>query len=221
MSKNFSSSIHTVLRDLIESKSRRDNIKFTSYQLANAVSMPRSIITKLTHIDESRRVINPRIETLIKIVEFFRKDGFDITIDDLLGVKDKKVDLHSLPASLPSQLLNIPIYSLNGMQEKIGTIDVNVSNGCKAVMALYSEGEMAPFFKSGTIFIVDMEMIADHDNLVAVKMDSCEKIQIRKYFRQKNKIILKSLDHNENDNILTAAQKYKILGVIIQVNAKT
>lgn len=55
--------IHLTLRKLIEEKSKCDNVKFTACQLAQALSMPRSMITKLTHPDKSKRVINPRIET--------------------------------------------------------------------------------------------------------------------------------------------------------------
>src|SRR3990167_9854928 len=88
MTNHLMISIHTELKKLIELKSQRDQIKFTAAQLAYALNMPRSMITKLTHSDLSKRVTNPRIDTLLKIVDFFKKAGFNINIDQLLGNKN-------------------------------------------------------------------------------------------------------------------------------------
>src|SRR3990167_10553215 len=112
-SNSFTTSIHLVLRNLIEQKSKRDQIKFTSAQLANALSMPRSMITKLTHLDESKRVINPRIDTLLKIVEFFRSDGFNITINDLLGITTKSIDVQNQKVFIQDFTRKIFLHSFN------------------------------------------------------------------------------------------------------------
>src|SRR6188472_954785 len=85
--------IHLTLKNLIEEKAKRDNAKFTACQLAEALGMPRSMITKLTHYDKSKRVLNPRIDTLIKIVDFFRADGFNVTLDDLIGRRTKTINI--------------------------------------------------------------------------------------------------------------------------------
>ena len=123
-------SIHLVLRDLIEKKSKRDKVKFTSAQLANALCMPRSMITKLTCLDESKRVINPRIDTLLKIVDFFRSDGFNITIDDLLGITKKSIiDVREAKLQYQNISRTVSFYFplLIIMKKKLGTIDIKIS----------------------------------------------------------------------------------------------
>ena len=218
---NFSTSIHTVLKDLIEEKSRRDNVKFTSYQLANALSMPRSIITKLTHTDASKRMCNPKIETLIKIVEYFRRDGFDITMDDLLGVETHGIDVQSQQVLSINEVKSILLYSLHDIKQKMGSIDIKLPIGHKNLLALYVGENIEPFFKAGSVFVVDLDLKPVHEMLVAVKLDGLKKIHFKRYCQEKNKTILKSIDHKEADLILTPAKKYEILGVIIHVNAKT
>lgn len=218
---NFSTSIHTVLKDLIEEKSKRDNIKFTSYQLASALSMPRSIITKLTHTDESKRICNPKIDTLIKIVEYFKEDGFNITVDDLLGIKARSVDVQSQSSMARNSLQSIFLYSLANIEQKMGIIEIKLSDAHKNVLAYYLEEDIEPFFKTGSIFIVDLDLQPSHDTLIALQLDNSKKINIKKYFVEKNKIILKSLDYKNKDIVLMPTQACKILGVIVQINAKT
>lgn len=91
---NHNSELHTVLKDLIDLKSKRDGKIFTIYQLAKAINMPHSILVKLMHSDPTKRVNNPRIDTLTKIIDFFKSDGFSISIDDLL-FGQKEIDIHS------------------------------------------------------------------------------------------------------------------------------
>lgn len=216
---NFSPAIHIALKDLINKKSKRDNIKFTSYQLASALAMPRSIITKLTHPDESKRISNPRIETLVKIVDFFRNDGFDITIEDLLGFK-RSIDVQTQTIELVNETLSVSLYSLSNSKQKIGTFDLRLPNENKNIFALYAEKEIAPFFKAGSIFIIDIDAKPENDHLIAIKLDSSGIVQIKKYYKNKNKIILKSLN-DDNEITLMPTQTCEILGVVIQVNAKT
>jgi hypothetical protein len=218
---NLSTSIHIVLKDLIEAKSKRDNIKFTSYQLANELSMPRSIITKLTHPDKTKRISNPRIETLIKIVDFFKKDGFDITIDDLLRAKKKPIDIQALQVTKSSQLLTTAIYSLVNTDMMLGTIEIELSQAANNVIALYTENDIAPFFKSGTVFIINSDLKPEHNNLIALQTDHTKQVHIKRYVEENNKKKLKSLEEGQEDIVLMPTQSYKILGVIIQVNAKT
>ena len=217
---NFSTSIHTVLRNLIEEKSKRDNTRFTSYQLANALSMPRSIITKLTHTDESKRISNPKIETLIKIVDYFRKEGFNITIDDLLGIRDRPIDVHSQVLS-NNNARPILLYSLSDISQKMGTIEIKLPKTHKNLIALCSEENIDPFFKIGSIFVVDLDIQPAHDMLIAARLDSSQKVRIKKYAREKNKIILKSLNYGDKNITLMPTQLCKILGAVIHINAKT
>ena len=60
-----------MIRRLIAQKAARDGRNFNVSQLAKAVNIAHSILVKLLHLDPEKRVTNPRIETLIKIVDFF------------------------------------------------------------------------------------------------------------------------------------------------------
>lgn len=220
ISNNFTTSIHLVLRELIEEKSKRDQIKFTSAQLANALCMPRSMITKLTHPDESKRVINPRIDTLLKIVEFFRSDGFSITINDLLGITTKSIDVQDQKPLIQPVSRKIPLYSFDAQSnKKLGTVDIKTPNMSKNIFALYADEDIKPLFKKGSIFIIDQDQSPEDDTLVAVNLKNSSEIHIKKYHIEGNKRILKSLDPNEDKIVLIP--RFEIMGVIIQVNAKT
>lgn len=210
--------IHLTLRKLIEEKSKRDNVKFTGCQLAHALGMPRSMITKLTHPDKTKRVTNPRIDTLIKIIEFFKTDGFNITLEDLLGLKTINVRNQLLPKN---QLTTITIYSLDETDKKLGQIELKISTKYKNLIGLCASKDIKPFFKAGSIFIVDLNAKLETDTLVAIKLPDSNQIQIKKYFLHKNKIILKSLDENEQDIPLMPTSSIKVIGVIVHVNANT
>lgn len=86
-------SIHTKIKNLIVKKTKRDGIVFTPSQLANAINLNRSVISKLIHENPYKRVLNPKIDTLVKIVVFFQNDGFDITLDELVGMKSNNLKL--------------------------------------------------------------------------------------------------------------------------------
>lgn len=219
---NFNSSLHTVIRDLIELKSQKDNNPFTASQLAAALGMPRSMITKLTHTDKSKRVTNPRIDTLLKIVEFFKADGFNITIDDLLGVQSKTIEINHND-QIKYYPSTIAIHSLDNKNNKLGTIEVNlnIDPQSKNIFALRANCDIKPFFKTGSIFIIDGDMTPENDTLIAIKLDTSNEIFIKKYLIEKNKILLKSFDNDEKDIVLMPTAQCEIIGVVIQVNAKT
>lgn len=218
---NFSTSIHSVLKGLIEAKSNRDNVKFTGYQLASALDMPRSIITKLTHPDVSKRIVNPKIETLLKIVEYFKSDGFDITIDDLLGMNSPSIDIQSQPLIINKEIQTISLYSLSNAKKRLGSVEVKLPYAIKNAHAFYLEEDVEPFFKVGSIFIVNLNCNPSNNDLIAIKYNSSEKIQIRKYCKRKNKIILLALNNQDEELVLMPTQVCSILGVVIQINAKT
>ena len=109
---NYHGELHSTLRGLIDLKSQRDGVKFTVYQLAKAINMPHSILIKLIHQDPTKRVNNPRVDTLAKIVEFFKLDGFSITLDDLL-FGNKEIDIQSQSINLNYVEKSIQAFSLN------------------------------------------------------------------------------------------------------------
>ena len=75
---------------LIEQKSKRDGATFSKRALAEAIGVNISMISRTTNEDLSKRSI-PNIPLLIKVVQFFKDDGFNITIDDLLNFQPNKL----------------------------------------------------------------------------------------------------------------------------------
>lgn len=219
---NVDMSLHLVLKKLIEEKSQRDNISFTASQLAAALGMPRSMITKLTHQNKLKRVTNPRIDTLLKIIDFFRTDGFNISIEDLLGMNSRSIEINNelSPANHP---INISLVEFDNHNNKLGTFEIclNFPVRTSNILALQTNRDIKPFFKTGSIFIIDKDSKPEDDTLIAIKLDNCNEVFLKKYHIVKNKIILKSLDNTEQDIILLPTSQCKIIGVVIQVNAKT
>lgn len=209
--------IHLVLKDLIEQKSKRDHSHFSLCQLAKAIDMPHSILSKLTHEDPARRVSNPRIDTLSKIVNFFKRDGFDITIDALLGGTPNK--------SIQEQNTKprIPLYFLDSdLNHKIGTVEVEITiTDGHHLLAFVSDEYIEPMFKKGSVFVVNKQGVPQDGTLVAVKLTGHEKLLIRKLCISGHKMMLKLHDMDQSPIMLLPTQPYKIIGVVVQVNAKT
>jgi hypothetical protein len=221
LTEKFQIAIHLTLKRLIEEKSKRDKVKFTACQLAKALAMPRSIITKLTHYDKTKRVTNPRIDTLMKIIDYFRKDGFDIKVEDLLGIATKTINVKTQSLIMQNQVVIVPVYSLEAKKGKLGMIDIKLSGEHKNVIAFYADKGIKPFFKAGSIFIVDSNTALKHDNLIAIKLTYTDDIQIKKYCVHHSKITLRSLDDREKDITLMPTTQSEIIGVVVQINANT
>lgn len=215
--------IHLTLKTLIQMKSERDGVSFTLYQLAKALNMPHSILSRLTHPQPSKRVKNPRVDTLFKIVEFFKLDGFNITVNDLLTGLEENSEIKIKDQQLASFLTEaeLPLYSFSAIhQTKIGNIHIKLATMTENAIALLSEEAIKPLFKKGSIFIIDTKVNPENDNLVAVKMENNKNILIRKFYIDKNKKLLKAYDSSA-DPIILNRKIHSIIGVVIQVNAKT
>lgn len=220
----YNNNIHLVLRDLIDQKTKKDRKNFTIYQLAKAINVPHSILVKLMHTDPSKRVCNPRIDTLSKIIDFFRDDGFNIAIDDLIsGIKtNPEIYIATQTLDSASEIKSIPVYQMStGIQKSIGAIETKISSTSGNFIALLSDEDIKPMFKKGSFFIIDTLAIPENDTLVAVDINGINKILIRKLYIKKNKKILISYDEKIDPIELTKKEKYRFIGVVIQVNAKT
>ncbi len=220
----YNSNIHLVLRDLIDKKTKRDQKNFTIYQLAKAINVPHSILVKLMHADPNKRVYNPRVDTLSKIIDFFRNDGFNIAIDDLIsGIKENpEIYIESQTLDSTTETRSIPVYQMAiGIQKSIGVIEIKISHTQGNFIALLSDEDIKPMFKKGSFFIIDTLAIPENDTLVAVDINGINKILIRKLYIKKNKKTLVSYDKNIKPIELTKKENYRFIGVVIQVNAKT
>lgn len=215
--------IHLTLRTLIDMKSARDGVTFTLYRLAKSLNMPHSVLLRLIHLEPTKRVNNPRIDTLYKIVEFFKLDGFNISINDLLmGLKNPaEIAIHDQQPIAFNTESKLPLYSFNATKlDKIGQIQIKLSTQANNLIALQSEEEIKPIFKKGSIFIIDPNAKLENDSLVAIKVEKNYRILIRKVQIQINQIILTNYDNNTAPFILNP-QLHSIVGVVVQVNAKT
>jgi hypothetical protein len=218
---HYNGELHLTLRELIDMKSKRDGISFTVYQLAKAINMPHSILVKLIHPDPAKRVNNPRIDTLAKIVDFFKSDGFLVTIDDLL-LGHKEIDIPSQSINQKYIEKSIQTFSLDYEQKVIGVIDIKLPEEFhNNFIAFLSEEEISPFFKKGSIFIVDKNIKPENDNLIAIKMEKYRKILIKKLVIDGSKKYLFSINNRDEKILLLPTDQYLIIGVIVQVNAKT
>jgi len=225
MTKEFSIHLASSINDLMGLKSQREQKKFTMYQLAKAIDMPHSMLIKLLHADLTKRVLNPRVETLAKIVRFFQEDGFNVTIDDIISgniLSKNTIEVAAQVRNENAEKKTIPLYGMSGdLNKTLGLVTIQMSSNSEALAAFISDENIEPMFKRGSIFIVDKNLHPLNNTLVAAVNNLNNLVLIRKYYFSNNKKILKSYDKTIEDIDLSLNNNIKILGVIIQVDAKT
>ncbi len=218
-----SENIHTALKYLVDLKTERDGKKFSFYQLAKAIDMPHSMIVKLAHADEAKRITNPKIETLTRIIEFFKNEGFDVSIDTLFSPVDRlprEMELASCSKKAVSKVV-IPLFSMKALPNKaLRSIESNVYAEIKNAMAFVLENDIGSF-KKGTVLIVDPDALLEANCLVMAKIKSNPELQLRKYYEGKQDIILISLDEaSAPESFSLKSRNVKIIGVVVQANIK-
>lgn len=225
MANEFSSYLVGSINQLMELKSEREHKNFTMYQLAKAINMPHSMLIKLLHADPNKRVLNPRVETLAKIVRFFQEDGFNITIDDVLSgniLSKNTIEVADQVCDGDAKKKSITLYDMSGdLNKTLGLITLPVSSNSEDLIAFISSENIEPMFKKGSVFIVDKNLKPTNNTLVAAVNNTNNRILIRKYYVANNIKTLKSYDNEIKDIDLSLNKETQILGVIIQVDAKT
>jgi transcriptional regulator with XRE-family HTH domain len=216
--KNNLTDVANMLTHLIEAKTIRDNKRFTASQLAKAINVDRSLIQRLL----TGEVENPRIDTLVKIVNFFTEEGFNLRVDDLIGFKNTTISTKD-QLIIQSKTCSLPLYQMNNFNgERVGTASVELSSTSPGIIALITDEEIKPIFKAGSLFIVDTLKSPEHRNMVALKVKNANKVIIRQYIiEKKNKPVLISYDAGNNNIELTPESNYTLIGVITRVQAKT
>lgn len=213
--------INSVLNELIKKKSSKDGVKFTSSKLASALDLPRSSIFRLIHPDKEKRMTNPTIGTLIKIVEFFKADGINVSIDDFVGIK-KTVNVQDQELGLLRHSITMPVYTLDGSVDKgSSTITINVDDTNNNFVALLTEEDMKPIFKKGSVFIVNKDLLPEDENLVGITFDKKNPILIGKLHKKNNKLTISLFDKKSTEIDLLIKTNYDIIGVVVQIIAKT
>lgn len=220
MAHDFSTedTINFVLSDLIYKKSQRDGVRFTSSKLASALDLPRSSITRLMHPDKKKRITNPAIGTLVKIVEFFKADGINISIEDFVGINKKVVDVQEQQIGLLKHSITIPVYTLNGvLYENIPEITISVDDNNKNFLAFIIKEDMKPIFKQGSVFIINTDISPEDENLIGIKLNQESPVVIRKYNKKNNKITVSFFEKKTTEIDLSTLINYNIVGVVVQV----
>lgn len=214
-------SIQRAISTLIEEKAKRDNIKFNQAKLADEIGVSRSIISRLLQKDPNKKRVttNPPVDLLIKITDYFRGQGFNITLDDLLGRSN--VDVQSQDISVFKAISTVPLYELSNPQEKVGIVKAEIYSKSKNLFAFISSYDIEPIFKSGSMFFVDPELKPTDNTLIAVKIDNSEEILIKNFRVEGHKQRLRSYNNQNDDITLQPDMDYRIIGVVVQVNPNT
>lgn len=211
--------IPKALTQMLELKSTRDNVNFTAYQLAKAINVDRSLIQRLINGE----VQNPRIDTLMKIADFFIKDGFPVTLDTLLNWQSKSFDVQD-QVLVEDQPVDIALYHMHNFNgEKIGKTTVNIASKSAGLIGILTAQTVKPFFNAGSLFVVDMLKQPEHDNVVMVRLNQSPQLIIRKYI-EKNNVLLEPLANDENEKPITYHtnnNQCQIIGVVVHINVKT
>ena len=210
-------SLSAAIRDLIELKNRRDNVKFTVYKLAQEIGVDRSIIQRIINGE----IENPRLDTFFKIVNFFINDGFKINVEDILSWKSKVVDIQS--QNVEEEIItNLPLYEMDIFDKKKNTIIVTAPRLPATAIAIVTNSYLPPIFKAGSVFVVDLEAKPENENLVIVKSADNPNLFLRQFITdQKNSIILKSYEAGEPYIEMNQSSNVKVIGVVVRVNVKT
>ena len=215
--------IRDSLLELLELKSLKDGKKFTPSRLAASINIQHSMIVKLLHIDPEKRVFNPRIETLEKITSFFQSEGFLISIDDLIKgfKKSKAIDVRQQQSEPHSDLKSFPLFELSfGLDKKIGAIDVKLNKNTFADKAFITSIDIKPFFKKGSVFLVDSTETPKSNNLLLIK-NSENELLIKKLLVENSCRYFVDLNNLSSKDKIMPTDNIFIVGVITQINAKT
>ena len=210
-----------MIRRLIAQKAARDGSNFNVSQLAKAVNMPHSILVKLLHLDPAKRVTNPRIETLIKIVDFFRQEGFTVSLDDLLSgvLPEQHVDVASQQVGGFSIQRTLSALSFAEYDvPPIGEVTIKLTQPAEHAVAYVADQDIPPLFNAGSLFVVDPYRLPEEGMMIAVRLMSGDGVKIGKLQVLPHRRVLLAFDTHESAIDMSSVE---VLGVVIQVNAKT
>lgn len=210
--------IASAINDLIAMKSKRDNSTFTTYQLAKAININRSVIHRIM----TGQIRSPGIETLTKIIRFFVNDGFQLTLDDLLNWKNQTVDVQSMEVSLLRQLVTLPLFEMSALAGvPMGKVNIMMHNNCPGMIAMVSKVSQEPIFKAGSIFIVHLNKEPKNENIVAVRYGSEQSVSIMRYeMKGDGKEWLVPFAFQEDAIGYCADSGYILIGTVVHIEIK-
>ncbi len=201
------------LRNLIERKSKRDNRTFTAYQLAKCLAVDRSLILRIL----SGEVPHPRIDTILKILDFFVQDGFKLSLDELVN---GRVESEWVSEQIPEvvQLSTINVYSMNKRYAQCQRrTSVALPLNAAALQAFVNEESIAPFCPPGTLFIIDKEKSVEAGHLLAIDFLDKEEIIFYKCLTL-TPFSLISMDDQVRFCVEDRNISVRVLGVVVRIH---
>lgn len=205
------------IADLIKQKSERDNAKFTVYKLSKATNIDSSRLHRII----AGEILSPTPVTLSKIVDFFKSDGFNISVDKLLNWDVKQINIEETGA-IATKKHTIPLVLLENIDIKIGTTEaeLNIANA-NNLLAIAISTKQPPFFSPGSIFVIDQNKAPSDESLVVFKqMNNSNSLPILAKYKLNNKH-KESFTQLSDNKIITETEKYQIIGVVIHIIVKT
>ncbi|MGQ3892594.1 S24 family peptidase [Legionella sp. CNM-4043-24] len=174
------------------------------------------------HPDKDKRMTNPTIGTLIKIVDFFKADGIPVSIDDFVGTRKTIVNVQEQALEPLTHTKTVPVCNWYGGQEQ-SDIRINVCENEQNInlIAFIAEEDFKPIFKKGSVFIVNKDVRPENDNIVGIKLEVDGKILIKKLHKNNNRLFVSRFENDLEEIELSPEQYYDIIGVVVQIIAKT
>jgi len=116
----------------------------------------------------------------------------------------------------------VPQYNWFGEKDDSKSISININNKfSKNLIALVSDRDIEPIFKKSSIFIIDRDVTPTNNNIIGIKLDPNGVILIRKLNINNQKKSITLFDNKSEELDLLSTRYYDIIGVIVQIVAKT
>lgn len=210
------SNLPGALRRLIDAKARRDNTKFTASRLAKSIDVNRSLIQRLL----TGEVENPRLDTLMKIARFFIADGFQLSLDDLIGLDHSYRNGQQLNSESADKQVAIPMYQADRFDgNPQGEAIVTLPDNTTGIIGIELTSDIDATFKAGSLLIVDTLREPEDRNFVAINIKRNTQVIIRRLSR--SSAGHSRFDPCELDQSPTPNAELNTIGVITWIKAKT
>ncbi len=208
-----SADIRNHILDLIQKKSKRDNIEYTIRSLGRDINKCHSILYRYLTEDLSQQNKYLRVEILKKIADHFKSDGFDTSLERFLN--SDKIYIEGVNTVKTCIVNNIPMYNNKNTNELIETIqtEINLKYINHNFIAFKFDEYVPPIFHGGSIWFVDCDLEPVNNSICAIEYQN--KLILRKYFITKKDILL--FDLNESSGVSEKYNvKYNILGTAVK-----
>lgn len=209
--------VFSALTKLISAKTLRDKKRFTPSALSNALGLKRSVIQRLVHPDPEKRVTNPRVDTLMKIVNFFREDGFNISLDHFTSgslEQDTQHGEHVLKLQKTIELYPSAVSLSHGYE----AVELKLLSDIRRPLAYMPAEGSVPFFQDGMVYVMDTEETPDPNaNQTLIVKTGRDGVMIGKYSLEHNQAILTPLVQDQTPVQLDVGKDHLILGVVKQI----